>query len=77
MRRYWVLDMRGNDRAGDSHSDRWLTRYTGRRADRHFAWGIKFSEFNRHLYQTVGGHPADEIPGPPSGRTSSALPVSL
>ena len=58
-----VLDMRGNDRAGDSHSDRWLTGYTGGRADRHFAWGIKFSEFNRHLYQTVGGHPADEIPG--------------
>mgnify|MGYP002798681537 CR=1 FL=1 len=57
-----VLDMRGNDRAGDSHSDGWLTGYTGRRADRHFAWGIKFSEFNRHLYQTVGGHSADEIP---------------
>ena len=57
-----VLDVRGNGGGSDLYINRWFKGYTGQYPDRRIAWGIKFSEFNRHLYQTVGGHSADEIP---------------
>ena len=56
------LDLRGNEEDRDPCSGKWLTEYTGEQADRHFAWGVKFSAFNRYLYQVVGGHSPDDIP---------------
>ena len=56
------LDLRGNEGDRDPCSGKWLTEYTGEQADRHFAWGVKFSAFNRYLYQVVGGHSPDDIP---------------